>query len=930
MRRWIKALRPEWDQQLKQRAEALIKDLGKNYALTRLTTNPLLLRLMIEVYCQSEQISRNRVDLYRKYSEETVWQQREAARNYSINDRECALKELESIAWHLQLGLQIPSQEHIEVLLDSGLISLDNTKDKKSFYFTHKTFQQYFVARYLTHLWESEKSHKKVWLIIRSCIYKESWRESLLLTSGMINSREFIFGILRIKPKSLLAKEIEWHVKHNQILAFECLRECSDIDFHTTEIVLTKALRLWAETPYWLQRKQLVDLLKDFGDDAARRVILTELHKHLKKGKLEKRAYAAYAISEVNQINPEITASLLGALFISRIRNVVLLRFRKYGLPYLYFSWTDDAERLRLNSAYCLGELPYLGEEVITSLVKVMETDIRPAVRDQAAESLGKLAQKSSKVIVSWLDKLKEKPYLVTLEDVEAKVSKREIESFRRKHFSSSEPYLGSAFLASQVRYQIKQSYKSNIKLLQTLLLNAECNPEISEILLGKIEEFEPKDPEDFWADTDRTIQQVIAAFLVNGGVESDRLRSLLGNSRYYPDIVSQLLVKRSQHDQRAMAELRLKSNEGVLSDAQKIIWEMGQLKEPNTETINTLIGILSGPFNGMQDNAAESLEKIGISSPDVIDALVYALYNSDEPKGSHFVRSACIKALGTLGFGYEQAIDALIFALEQGYTEAIWGLGRIGKNSPKAVKALQKSLKHNHPLVRIASAMGLIFVDQIDNRVIKLVIEVLLSNSEEYQFWRERAAIALGYLNHKATPAAITALAKALGTPDNSRESARYEIWEASSKSLVQLGKFFPKLVAQKLVAILFNPLLRKPGMLNHRISDYAYEALYDVSSTTIDSFDKELSSLDLNESDAWKRKEMPLFLRGSIFVLVTLLLGYSLLISDILTELLKEQWIQNLKLWTIANPIQILVIFGLIAIIIGSLSFLIDYMKK
>jgi hypothetical protein len=91
---WLRALKPEWQAQVEEKAQSLIEQMQASAALRRLLNNPLLLRLSAQHYAATGAIARSRADLYRQWVEE-AWQ-RARQRGASAQDKQHYLAALQS------------------------------------------------------------------------------------------------------------------------------------------------------------------------------------------------------------------------------------------------------------------------------------------------------------------------------------------------------------------------------------------------------------------------------------------------------------------------------------------------------------------------------------------------------------------------------------------------------------------------------------------------------------------------------------------------------------------------------------------------------------------------------------------------------------------------------------------------------------------
>ena len=162
--------------------------------------------------------------------------------------------------------------------------------------------------------------------------------------------------------------------------------------------------------------------------------------------------------------------------------------------------------------------------------------------------------------------------------------------------------------------------------------------------------------------------------------------------------------------------------------------------------------------------------------TPEVLDALAYALRDSDE-----YVRDAVATALGRYGaIALPVALNALNSNLATQRQGATWALGAIGAEASEAVPALIACLEDSDAGVRsgAATALGLIGADAQE-----AVPPLLVALRGFYQTVRASAALALGRIG-VASSDVVDALTVAL-RDDNS------EVRLAAVEALGQLGQF-------------------------------------------------------------------------------------------------------------------------------------------
>jgi len=121
---WLRALKPEWQAQVEEKAQSLIEQMQASAALRRLLNNPLLLRLSAQHYAATGAIARSRADLYRQWVEE-AWQ-RARQRGASAQDKQHYLAALQTLAWHMHTGGDTSATALQTALRSAGLAADDH------------------------------------------------------------------------------------------------------------------------------------------------------------------------------------------------------------------------------------------------------------------------------------------------------------------------------------------------------------------------------------------------------------------------------------------------------------------------------------------------------------------------------------------------------------------------------------------------------------------------------------------------------------------------------------------------------------------------------------------------------------------------------------------------------------------------------------
>lgn len=247
LQHWL-AVQPNWDKRRAAGESAkLLAEIIRRPALRRFVDNPLLLRLAVQTFALHGDLANNRGKMYEEYVSQTVWMSINIEPSLSTGARRnIALDEMEKLAWQLQSEGRIEDPPSLELLIEKlRLVELDGSKFK----FSHKTFQEYFVARRLAKAWVEESTRSHVWAVIQPRLHNPDWHEPLLLFVGMLD---------KDLAADLIAKVLNNHspwereLFRDLFLAAELLGERSDIDakFKPTRVVISQLKKLMLKFSY--------------------------------------------------------------------------------------------------------------------------------------------------------------------------------------------------------------------------------------------------------------------------------------------------------------------------------------------------------------------------------------------------------------------------------------------------------------------------------------------------------------------------------------------------------------------------------------------------------------------------------------------------------------------------------------------------------
>ncbi|MCI0565540.1 MAG: HEAT repeat domain-containing protein, partial [Nitrososphaera sp.] len=709
--------------------------------------------------------------------------------------------------------------------------------------FTHLTFREYFLAHYLYGCWW--KNPKVTWQLLSPIRHYSEMREPILFLAGLLGrevngATRLIHSLreaiplprnfpVRIFPKASLfgrlvlhwfpdwqrTERLEGYLRRDLLLATYCLAETQSngVDKKETQNLVDDLIDLWHANPFDRQRSEILNAMKAIKDDANRQRIVAALIQDLSDRSYRVRWPAAYALGEIGEATPSVIDALVHALSDKQTK-VRVFRWgnRPWHLP-LIWGRDDVGIWVRQNAAYSLGRLGKADPKVITALARTMKEDNRLSVNNTAASSLARLSAVTPQIISILIEALhSEPPSQITSQDVEPYLSRAYLKRYRT-HFPPDLEIPPSAFAASELNRQAQLAHQQ-AREVATYGLNQldHASQEVIDILIEALE------------DEDPFVRQSVALGLARlNQVDSRVIEALVSGIKQLTSEEAKSLARLAQTNRQALVALTNAARDIFKRSA--VFYAIGQLDQASAETIAILVDAFDGPFDGHQDEAAKALGKLGQATPEVIKALVGALYVDYDPGG--FIHQAATVSLGQLAYASDEVIDALIHAMEIGFGEATCSLGQLNARTEKALTALKKALTHRLRGVRNAAAISLVQLGQDTPEIISTLIDILKDDSETWWESKIGAAHSLGLLAEEASHEVLEALAYALQQRDND-----HRVFPAVSDSLAQLSKFHRDSVINILLEILADPRLDRLSSsgLGGTIHNYAYDALWIV----------------------------------------------------------------------------------------------------
>jgi HEAT repeat protein len=430
---WLRALKPEWQAQVEEKAQSLIEQMQASAALRRLLNNPLLLRLSAQHYAATGAIARSRADLYRQWVEE-AWQ-RARQRGAAEQDKQQYLAALQALAWHMHTGGDSSATALQAALRNAGLAPNDHAaadllhrlreqtgllarlsevdSDRYLFIFSHLTLREYLVATRLYNAWQ--QNARRTWRFLNLRLHLTEWREPLALLAGLLDEADaghLLTWIVRARSPEeqylhrdlLLAAELAIESGYAQVIGVMLVPRLLQVlrgrrvEYSVRESAVEALGRIGdAEAvPGLLEALHDADAdvrwaaaaaLERIGDAAAVPGLLEALH----DADADVRWAAAAALERIGDAAavPGLLAALRDAN--AGVRRAAAEMLGQIGdataVPGLLHALGDADERVREAAAAALGQI---GAPAVPGLLAALR-DADADVRWAAAEALGEI-----------------------------------------------------------------------------------------------------------------------------------------------------------------------------------------------------------------------------------------------------------------------------------------------------------------------------------------------------------------------------------------------------------------------------------------------------------------------------------------------------------------------------------------------------------
>ena len=719
------------------RTEQFITTLRKIPSMRALAGNPLLLKIMAQVFQRNRFIMPdNRVDLYRRasfqilarlgldkrqltfamdilsdialklFEKDEAYLNTEMVKSFIHN----AMKTSESDNWkadaeRLQLGFTW-----------SGILE---KRGKARYTFIHPTFQEFFTARALVTMDDGIK-----YLMVDERIRNPRWREVILLVAAMMNDATLLVKAIPIKKDDL----------HNQMLSLAALC-CLNAKNMSTSIQSDLSVRVYA-------RWQGMCLGKDWIDESALQLCTRLI---IDKTFLDKdkpwnvRTMAAKVLGKLG--DPQAIDALIQGLldedeYVREMSSYALGRIGdSQAIEPLIYALRDRQWAVRESAAYALGEIG--GAQAIDALISALKGDNRNVLR-RSSYALGRIGD--PRAVQALAKALQNDDRLV------------------REMAADALGKIGNVQTVGVLANALGDKFR-DVRKTAAFALGELGDQTAIDALRKRLQDKN----EDFWV-------RKTAAFALGKIGDPQAVEALI-------HVLKDKVWRVRNEAVKALGKIGNPQAVDVLIEAlddevREVLigaaYALGKIGSPRA--IDALIDALNDEDSWVRRRAVDALDKIGGNK--VVEALVKALDDEDS-----WVRRRAADSLGEIGD--RQAVKALIQALTHEDSWVRWraahALGKIG--DPKSVDALIEIKKDPEQYVRMSAAGAL---GKINNpKSVDALIDAL---RDKKQYVRLSAAEALGNIaNEKAVKALFEALQRRIDSSD--------VLWKALSNASEKAG---------------------------------------------------------------------------------------------------------------------------------------------
>ncbi|HEY1352639.1 MAG TPA: NACHT domain-containing protein [Ktedonobacteraceae bacterium] len=272
-----------------QMSKELSNAVKHHRGVRNLAENPLLLTLLAVMQQNSIELPRQRVDLYRVVTL-TLLENRNVARGLPVVYEAEAMQNLGPIAFEMQetrnsfarqkvvlaslettiasyesssTNITATAEDFLRRVRERGGLFILRTSDYFGFF--HRTFQEYFAARYIINEIKVNKTKQITSLVEKAQQSDDLWREPFLLAvayksgENEVTARQIIRELVDGAGKKSLMQRA-----HDVLLGAECLIEAKpfSIDISLEDMILHRLLAVYTEA-WQIQEFKICDQIED-------------------------------------------------------------------------------------------------------------------------------------------------------------------------------------------------------------------------------------------------------------------------------------------------------------------------------------------------------------------------------------------------------------------------------------------------------------------------------------------------------------------------------------------------------------------------------------------------------------------------------------------------------------------------------------------
>jgi len=743
--RWLKAKGV-------QTAKSLHYFIMINENISRLAVNPLMLTILGLIYAQGIRIPRNRVELYRECTDTLVdtWDhlKGKTSREYlSIPHPDEVREILEIVAWRLHKEYEenvVPSEKLREWIVNllrkdygkpkdvaqreaGNLIELIHErtgllieKGENLFGFPHLTFQEYFVALYLSRDPDIARE------VIQDHLHESEWQEVILLLLGLERRKNIVTNYMElIVNRGSLYEELT-HV--DLLFAGKCLTDDIHIDNSKKREIIDRIMEVFRKTKIPALRDELGTIIGMCAGTKSER----RLREHL--------------LSLLNYRNKDVRRATIEA-----ISNMGLSDQKT--LKQMIDLINDEDENVRRTVKQAIGNIGFLNNEIVMQIIAL--------TKDEYLDVHRELSEEIRKIEVT--DSNENMRVVTLLNHKDAFIRQSALCAIRILG-SADEKIIKNVFTLMKDDNSFIR--RNAIEVIGTIGIT-DKNAVMKIIQLFKDNEWDVRETAvttigDMEIMDKATIKEVLALFKDDNECVRSAAVKAIGTMGVSGDYVIKQVISLfkdiNEHVRAAAVETFGTigaSGEGIIKQViglfkDEIIYvrhtavkAIGTLRVSEDYIVKQVIALFKDEDEYVRRAAVETFGTMGISE-EVILKQVIALFKDK----NEYVRCATVKAIGTLGVSDEKIVKKVIALLkdENEYVrhDAVEAISNMRVSDEKTVKKIIILLKDKYWFVRRSAVEAIGTLGVSDEKIVNEVITLL---KDENEYVREATVEVIGIL---------------------------------------------------------------------------------------------------------------------------------------------------------------------------------------